>query len=97
MIVSLADFRRELGLPETTEQTILLKKLKQAEAMVLDYLARPTDADWTATIATWGTSAGSPPSLVVALNDNTITQAEWLVAFVAAVTATGLVYQVKNS
>jgi hypothetical protein len=36
-------------------------------------------------------------SLVVALNDNLITQAEWLVAFVAAVTATGLVYQVKNT
>jgi drug/metabolite transporter (DMT)-like permease len=36
-------------------------------------------------------------SLVTALNDNTITQAEWLVAFVAAVTATGIVYQVRNT
>lgn len=36
-------------------------------------------------------------SLVVALNDNIITQAEWLVAFSAAVTATGLVYQARNS
>lgn len=36
-------------------------------------------------------------SLVTALNDNSITQAEWLVAFVAAVTATGLVYQVSNT
>lgn len=35
-------------------------------------------------------------SLVVALQDNVITQAEWLVAFVAAVTATGFVYQVSN-
>lgn len=35
-------------------------------------------------------------SLVVALNDSVITQAEWIVAFVAAVTATGLVYQVTN-
>lgn len=35
-------------------------------------------------------------SLVVALNDNVITQAEWLVAAVAAVTATGFVYQVTN-
>lgn len=35
-------------------------------------------------------------SLVTALNDNHITQAEWLVAFVAAVTATGFVYQVTN-
>lgn len=32
-------------------------------------------------------------SLVVALNDNIITQAEWLTAFAAAVVATGLVYQ----
>ena len=36
-------------------------------------------------------------SLIVALDDNLITQAEWLVAFVTAVTATGLVYQVRNS
>lgn len=36
-------------------------------------------------------------SLVVALNDGHITQAEWLVAFSAAVTATGLVYQAKNT
>jgi hypothetical protein len=36
-------------------------------------------------------------SLVVALDDNHITQAEWLIAFVAAITATGLVYQVTNS
>ncbi len=35
-------------------------------------------------------------SLVTALNDNVITQSEWLVAFIAAVTATGLVYQVRN-
>lgn len=36
-------------------------------------------------------------SLVTALTDNHITQAEYLVAFVAAVTATGLVYQAKNA
>lgn len=36
-------------------------------------------------------------SLVVALNDSVITQSEWIVAFVAAVTATGLVFQVSNS
>lgn len=36
-------------------------------------------------------------SLIVALNDNVITQAEWLTAFIAAVTATGLVYQAANS
>jgi hypothetical protein len=36
-------------------------------------------------------------SLVTALNDSHITQSEWIVAFVAAVTATGLVYQVSNT
>ena len=35
-------------------------------------------------------------SLVVALNDGVITQAEWLIAFSAAVAATGLVYQATN-
>lgn len=36
-------------------------------------------------------------SLVTALQDNNITQSEWIVAFIAAVTATGLVYQVSNT
>lgn len=35
-------------------------------------------------------------SLVTALNDGHITQTEWLVAFIAAVTATGFVYQATN-
>lgn len=35
-------------------------------------------------------------SLVVALDDRVITQAEWLVAFSAAALATGLVYQAKG-
>lgn len=36
-------------------------------------------------------------SLVVALNDNVVTQPELLTAFIAAVTATGLVFQATNS
>jgi hypothetical protein len=36
-------------------------------------------------------------SLVVALGDNVISQPEWLTAFVAAVVATGLVYQIPNT
>lgn len=36
-------------------------------------------------------------SLVVALNDNVITQAEGLTALIAAITATGFVYQATNS
>lgn len=35
-------------------------------------------------------------SLVVALQDSVVSQAEWLTAFGAAVVATGLVYQVRN-
>jgi hypothetical protein len=35
-------------------------------------------------------------SLVVALDDNMISSAEWLTAFSAAAVATGLVYQVAN-
>lgn len=41
--------------------------------------------------------SGGIASLVTALDDNVITQSEWLVAFIAAVTATGFVYQLKNS
>lgn len=36
-------------------------------------------------------------SLVLALNDDVITQAEWLTAISAAVVATGFVYQAANS
>jgi len=36
-------------------------------------------------------------SLVLALDDNLITRAEYLTAFVAAVVATGFVYQVPNA
>jgi FtsH-binding integral membrane protein len=35
-------------------------------------------------------------ALVLALDDNVITQAEWLTAFSAAVVATGLVFQATN-
>lgn len=35
-------------------------------------------------------------SLVIALDDNLISQAEWLTALSAAVAATGLVYQITN-
>lgn len=36
-------------------------------------------------------------SLVIALDDNHISQAEWLTAFSAAVVATGFVYQATNT
>lgn len=35
-------------------------------------------------------------TLVVALDDSVVTQGEWLVAFIAAATATGFVYQLTN-
>lgn len=36
-------------------------------------------------------------SLIVALDDDIINQSEWLTAFIAAVLATGLVYQFANT
>lgn len=35
-------------------------------------------------------------ALVLALDDNVISQAEWLTAFSAAIVATGFVYQIRN-
>lgn len=39
--------------PLTPEQEDLQLKLDIAEGMVLDYLARPDDADWTALLQHW--------------------------------------------
>jgi hypothetical protein len=41
--------------------------------------------------------SGGIASLVIALNDNHITQSEWLIAFTAAVTAGVAVYQARNT
>lgn len=50
----------------------------------------------TAIKATVAFLSAGVASLVVALDDRAITQAEWLVAFSAAVLATGLVYQASG-
>lgn len=61
-LVTLTMFRRHLNLPTTGDLlnlSDLQAKLDQATAIVLDYLARPSDTAWTATIESWGLG-GSP-------------------------------------
>jgi len=66
MLVTLAAALLHVRVTDENQNADVLMKLAQAEAMVLDYLARPTDTTWTATIATWGTEVGSPAVLVPA-------------------------------
>jgi hypothetical protein len=66
MIVTMSDLLRHLRLSESADQTDLYAKLTQAQAMVLDYLADPTNATWTATLAAWGEPVGSPGVVVPA-------------------------------
>lgn len=65
MMVTLATAKLHLHETGDERNTEILSKLAQAEAMVLAYLARPSDATWTATLASWGTAVGSPPTLVL--------------------------------
>lgn len=58
MLLTLAAAKQHLRVTDDNSNGDILTKLEQAEAIVLDYLARPSDATWTATMATWG--AGSP-------------------------------------
>lgn len=66
MMVTLATAKLHLGETDDQRNAEILARLAQAEAMVLAYLARPLDAEWTAEMATWGTAVGSPPALVLA-------------------------------
>jgi hypothetical protein len=53
-LVTLEEFKRHLRLPEdlTEQDDDLTLKLKLAQEIVLDYIARE-DEDWTAEIAAW--------------------------------------------
>jgi hypothetical protein len=68
--VTLAQLQAHLRLPvgvsspATAAEADLQLKLDAAEALVLQYIARPTDADWTATMAAW--DGGSPAVAVPA-------------------------------
>ena len=60
-LVSLADFKHQLGLAGfTTDDRLLTMHLEAATQNVLNYIARPDDTDWTAEIASWGSDPGSP-------------------------------------
>lgn len=66
-IVTLAQGKEHLRLGSSTDQDAdLTLKLAQAHALVLDYIARPTDATWTATMATWVGSPSNAPRAVQA-------------------------------
>jgi hypothetical protein len=62
-LVSVAQLQAHLRLPigsgTLTAEADLELKLSAAEATVLQYIERPTDAAWTATMASWG-DGGSP-------------------------------------
>jgi len=66
MLVTLAAARLHVKVVDENQNADVLMKLEQAEAMILDYLARSTDATWTATMATWGTEVGSPAVVIPA-------------------------------
>jgi hypothetical protein len=55
-----------LRVVDDAEYESVERMAEQATAVVLDYIARPTDADWTATIAAW-TTATVPPVIQAAI------------------------------
>jgi len=67
MIVTLAQARAHLRLSAAEGATDLVDKLAAAEAVVLDYIRRPDDADWTARIEDWVAGATVSPAAEVPL------------------------------
>lgn len=64
-IVTLEQAKQHLRLGSSTDQDDdLTLKLAEAHALVLDYIARPSDEDWTAEMEAWG---GSPPTAPLAV------------------------------
>ena len=69
-LVTLAQLQAHLRIPvgvsspPTAAEADLQLKLDAAEAAILLYLERPTDVDWTATMAGW--DGGSPAPVVPA-------------------------------
>jgi len=51
---------------ETEEDDLLEIYLAQAHGLVLDYIARPTDNDWTATMLAWDAYT-APPAIKAAI------------------------------
>lgn len=68
-LVSLADFKHQLGLSGfQTDDALLKLKLDQAQTLVLDYIRRSDDEDQAAEILSWGTDPGSPAQVPVPWN-----------------------------
>jgi hypothetical protein len=66
-LVTLAQGKAHLRLGSSTDQDADLElKLAQAHALVLDYIARPTDETWTATMDAWQGSPSTAPRAVQA-------------------------------
>lgn len=64
-LVTLAQAKQHLRLPSSTEQDDdLTLKLAEAHALVLDYIDRPSDTEWTAEILAWGGSPATAPRAV---------------------------------
>lgn len=52
-LVTLHQAKQHLRITSSDEDEDLERKLDHATAIVLDYISRSSDADWTATIAAW--------------------------------------------
>jgi hypothetical protein len=66
-LVTVEVARKHLKLRATAEDTDsdLVLKIEQASAIILAFIARPNDTDWTAEVESWGT--GSPVVAVPAV------------------------------
>ncbi len=53
ILVTLQQAKQHLRITSSDEDEDLERKLDHATAIVLDYIARSSDVDWTATIAAW--------------------------------------------
>jgi hypothetical protein len=52
-IVTLAEAKQHLRITSDAEDADLSRKLDDAHGLVLDYIARPDDAEWTAEMEAW--------------------------------------------
>lgn len=65
-IVSLEQAKAHIRRPDSDEDDDLALKLVQAHGLVLDYIARASDDDWTATMQAW-TDETAPPAVQAAV------------------------------
>jgi hypothetical protein len=65
-LVSVSVAMDHLRVVDDAEYASVERMALQATSIVLDYIARPTDEDWTATIAAW-TETTVPPVIQAAI------------------------------